>query len=664
MSVFVIISIVLFGVKGPVTLSIATERPFSDSVSGNGDVNGFDACKVRVKTGGIINLRPLTRNDGYARFFASKQLWNYTFDPCTAYNEPKDPHTGFGDGCSSVLLYGKRLEHFCGYSREQFIYVHLETCPSIKRIAVCLRMCIFGFDGISHHYYTLGIERSVRIQMVEDDANNKTAIQLVLKGTKSMRNRLTFINLICDRSRIKTDEALFEISSPMGKGPVEANLHHVCCCPDGCLEPISSNHTTNSTELEELKKVRDKRLLLIVVLTNLGLLVLAAVIGALCYIKRTQIEIYYKLPGLGLADPNARRPGDKSGIKSVGRGSMNRPSPYSDWEPKESLKKKLLPVLDDSVIALNSLDMRQRLGGGLFGDTHIAKWNGIDVAVKRLILNVHQNQVTAKTMEYMNEEVWKLSRLRHKLIVTVIGLCLDGKLPYIITEHVDGECLRDFIKVKGHQLTWPQRIKICTQIADGLAFLHSSKPLILHRDLRCGNIFIIDEDAIKVGDFGLTKLIQPMREQCTQDDCCCMREYSACPAMLRWTAPEILSQPTVHEGDNNSVFTPSCDVYSLGMVFWEIIVCEDPFEDLSSEEEIIEFVVGGGRPELPDTSDLITQYKDLIVECWCQKPQLRPSAKQVAVKLKEMMQPARAFQKSLKSKSHPPKSQQSSSHIV
>lgn len=52
------------------------------------------------------------------------------------------------------------------------------------------------------------------------------------------------------------------------------------------------------------------------------------------------------------------------------------------------------------------------------------------------------------------------SRQRHKNIVCIIGLCLDGKLPFLLTEYVIGECLKDFLKANGQLLTWPQRVRM------------------------------------------------------------------------------------------------------------------------------------------------------------------------------------------------------------
>ena len=63
------------------------------------------------------------------------------------------------------------------------------------------------------------------------------------------------------------------------------------------------------------------------------------------------------------------------------------------------------------------------------------------------------------------------------------------------------------------------------------------------------------------------------------------KPYSAIPASLRWTAPEILRHPTADES-NRDVFTASCDVYSYGMVLWEIVTSAIPFYNILDEKEV------------------------------------------------------------------------------
>lgn len=60
--------------------------------------------------------------------------------------------------------------------------------------------------------------------------------------------------------------------------------------------------------------------------------------------------------------------------------------------------------------------------------------------------------------------------------------------------------------------------------------------------------------------------------------------YSACPQSVRWTAPEVLDNPRAMEVEE--VFSTSADVYSFGVVMWELVMCDDPFEDINTEQEV------------------------------------------------------------------------------
>ncbi|KAK7093374.1 probable serine/threonine-protein kinase drkC isoform X2 [Littorina saxatilis] len=605
-------------------------------------------CSVQLgsRVDDVINLEPLARRDGEPRFVTTfdflGQPWNYSYNPCVDYDVPRgDPHSGFGDGCHNVAV--------CKYAGQKNKLYH----------------------------YSLGIHSSVKFRVGHDNAN-KTPTELVYQGIKSMRARSTVIQLVCDEKRQGKDEGRFTITSDSGKDSLTAELHHHCCCPGACLRVTNTApdgakaNFTGSTEPQEdgekEGKKKDEGLLLIVIGSVVALVMLVALIGGLCYIKRTHLQIYSKLP----VKPNAP-------VQVI---SLSAKTDFRDYEPS-SVTRKLLPVLQDTMIHLDSLKMGQRLGGGIFGDTHLAEWHGITVAVKRLTLLVHENQITNDAMKLMKNEVWFLSRQRHKNIVTILGLCLDGKLPSIITEYVIGECLKDFIKVQGHLLSWPHRVRMCSQVADGMAFLHSTKPPIIHRDLRCGNLFLSDNDVVKVADFGLIKCLQPVREECPQDDCCCRRTMSACPASVRWTAPELLAHPVAKETlaapmvdksdvassitslskpdskKKKSIITPACDVYSFALVMWELPMCQDPFEEIT-EAEACEIVKHGGRPETPPSADMMPHYKELMKMCWDQVPANRPSFKQIATRLKDLGSQSRSYQKQLQNRQRMQKLQQDS----
>ncbi|XP_076472420.1 uncharacterized protein LOC143301882 [Babylonia areolata] len=605
-------------------------------------------CTTRItgdRQQGVINLKPLARKDGLPRYTTvfnfTNHAWNYSFNPCEDFDIPHDGSLqGYGDHCYSVSV-----------------------CKYIKQ-------------SNQLHSYTMGIHADAKFN-VWADSRGDVKVELIYSGIKSMQDRSFIILLVCDKKRVDADSGFFRVISDTGKGPVYSELHHECCCLGGCayddpdvtegiqLEKPGSNLTGSDSQGGTDKEDGEK--MLMVVGTLVAVLMLVALIGGLCYVKSTHQQLYSTL--------SVKRKGGALGI------SPGLKTDLRDYEPAAVIRKKNLPVLQDTMINRDALEMCQRLGGGIFGDTHLAKWHEMTVAVKRLTLLVHENQITPEAMKLMKNDVWFLSRQRHRNIVTVLGLCLDGKLPSIITEYVIGECLKDFIKVQGPLLSWPHRVRICLQVADGMAFLHSTKPPIIHRDLRCGNLFLSDDDVVKVADFGLIKLLQPVREECPQDDCCCRRTMSACPASIRWTAPELLAHPVTKEevmppvvdkktklegakggklAATRRVITPACDVYSFAMVMWELPMCLDPFDGITSESEVIDIIKNGGRPETPPSADMMPSYKELMKSCWDQIPDYRPGFKQIAAQLKDLGSQARSYQKQLQNRQRLRKLQETS----
>ncbi|XP_033764389.1 probable serine/threonine-protein kinase drkD [Pecten maximus] len=536
--------------------------------------------------------------------------YNYTFNPCSHFNEPEDPHQvdGFGDECIHVAL------------------------------------CKFNNDVKRYYYYPYGLQKSARFSAnVLENESDSAEVYLSYTGSGSVSMKKTNIKLMCNRSLVDPEDAIFSIQKDDERLGISAELHHLCCCPNACVNGLPSELPPDSAKADISK-------LLVIVIVNLGVLLLASGVGVMCYVKRTHLQFYSKLPGIQQPAIIQYQLGS---IEQKMDGRMSdgaRPSAFRDYELDSSKaeKKFLIPVLDDCVIPSQELELAQRLGGGVYGDTHVGHLNGTRVAVSRITINIHANQVNSEVLTFLREEVWFLSRQRHRNIVSMMGLCVDNKLPYIISEFVHGESVKYFIQHRGTSLTWPLRIKICLQTSDGMAYLHSTKPTILHRDLRCANIFITDKSIVKVGDFGLIKLIQPFREACKAEDCCCQRHQSACPMSVRWTAPEVLQNPASKEAEG--FITTSSDVFSFGMILLELITREDPFDEVESEQQVSDLIQEGAEPELPQDVQILPQYKTLMQQCWNSQPEHRPSFKQVATRLKELIPQARNFQKALNTK--------------
>lgn len=636
-------------------------------------------CTIKVN-GQLINLKPLA-SSGSSRLTTSfgrpGSKWNYSFDPCSPFSMPENPNQGFGDKCLSVAI--------CKYAEQN------------KRM----------------YYYTLGFHAQVDVEVQTDKKKNRTDVTLEYEAYLSLKGKESHVKLVCDRKRTRKEDAIFRVIRDLkGLGFMEAELYHICCCPGGC--PVapdlpnsrtsklfsgwtarpgtkggratdgngthvkveytsgSQGNNTDKSSVAKLEKKKngppDRHKVLIIVGVNMGILLVAGMIGMMCYNKRTFQGPYHKVPGTRKPDEPmiwqlaSLRDMSKGGIKTANHpmnsiierdtnethllSTSNSKAQKRDYEKRDTRRKSLcFPILDNCMIPEDCLELGQRLGGSIFGDTYIGEWTGLTVAIKRITLSVHENQLNIDNMKWLQDEVRFLSRQRHRNIVSVLGFCLESKHPYIISEFIRGQCLKDFIKLSGSQLMWPHRVKILSQVADGMAYLHSTNPSILHRDLRCGNLFVTENDVIKICDFGVVKLTQPLRSACQKDDCCCQGRYSACPPSIAWTAPEVLQHPNSQETEEH--ITKSSDVYSFGIVMWELVMCEDPFEEMSTLQEVMDFVISGGRPEFPQYRNMMPLYSELMETCWKNKPDERPSFKQVTVHLKELMHHAKVFQKAL-----------------
>jgi serine/threonine protein kinase len=166
---------------------------------------------------------------------------------------------------------------------------------------------------------------------------------------------------------------------------------------------------------------------------------------------------------------------------------------------------------------------------------------------------------------------------------------------------------------RSQRLAWRQRLGMLRDAARAIAFLHSQQPYpVLHRDVKSPNLLVDANYTVKLGDLGFAR---ERREGQSLTRC----------GTLAWTAPEILS---------GRDYTKSADVYSLGIVMWEILTRREPYEDCHFMELALR-VREGHRPSVP--SDCPPAYSDLMTRCWHASPSSRPSADSVVRAVEGML---------------------------
>ena len=149
-------------------------------------------------------------------------------------------------------------------------------------------------------------------------------------------------------------------------------------------------------------------------------------------------------------------------------------------------------------------------------------------------------------------------------------------------------------------------------------YLHSCTPPIVHRDLKSPNLLVDKDFSVRVCDFGLSRI---MSGKCLST--------KKTVGTLHWMAPEVLrGDPGVDK---------SCDVFSFGVILWEIATNREPWKQLREAFAIVS-LVGFHHERLPLPPDLDPDVYSLISDCWKEEPGQRPTFAEVFQRLSQMKQ--------------------------
>ncbi|XP_015191655.1 PREDICTED: mitogen-activated protein kinase kinase kinase 7-like [Polistes dominula] len=250
-------------------------------------------------------------------------------------------------------------------------------------------------------------------------------------------------------------------------------------------------------------------------------------------------------------------------------------------------------------INYNEIEREQVVGKGSFGVVWKGKWRGQYVAVKHINSEGERKAFTV--------EVRQLSRVFHPNIVKLYGACTKNPV-CLVMEYAEGGSLYNVLHCNpqprytaSHAMSW------ALQCARGVAYLHNMKPKpLIHRDLKPPNLLLVmGGQTLKICDFGTA---------------CDLNTYMTNnKGSAAWMAPEVF------EG---SRYTEKCDVFSWGVILWEVLSRKKPFDEIGASAYRIMWAVHiGQRPPLIEGCP--RPIEELMTRCWQKCPEDRPSMDEV-----------------------------------
>jgi len=249
-----------------------------------------------------------------------------------------------------------------------------------------------------------------------------------------------------------------------------------------------------------------------------------------------------------------------------------------------------------------TIDKKTQLGAGGFGVVYGGTWQGTKVAIKQLLIP----KMTENGLKAFKQEATIMAKLHHPNVLQLYGFCVEPGRYCMVMKYMPNGSLYNLLH-STKQFTWPQRWQVAIGIGNGLLQLHSKN--ILHRDLTSHNVLLSKSLKPKICDFGLSAVKQETRTSIYSN------QSNQSVGKIPWMAPELFKP--------NAKCTKACDMFSFGMLLWEMITRELPYKNAQVQGLIIQWVVAGTREKIPKKCP--PSLAKLVKWCWEAEPKKRPA---------------------------------------
>ncbi|KAI9233818.1 MAG: kinase-like domain-containing protein [Podila humilis] len=271
---------------------------------------------------------------------------------------------------------------------------------------------------------------------------------------------------------------------------------------------------------------------------------------------------------------------------------------------KNAVKDKHVRMIPFSEIS----KVKYNVAKGGSGTIHLGAWRNMHIAIKEQ----HNTNDLIKELK-MHKQVHDSNYIVKFFGITKHPLTHDT---CIVMQFAENGCLQDYLETQNVSITWLTKYRLAWEIASGLDFIHREN--IFHTDLHSRNILIDTGGKALITDFGLSKSVNKT----------IYTTKAGLFGVVPYVAPERMQNPTY-------TYNAKCDIYSLGVIFWELSSCVIPFEVQLQDVMLAVNIIAGVREKtVPGTA---VEYEMLFRRCWDGLPQNRPNMDIVLSELVELL---------------------------
>ncbi|KAL5788926.1 hypothetical protein ACOSP7_005875 [Xanthoceras sorbifolium] len=253
------------------------------------------------------------------------------------------------------------------------------------------------------------------------------------------------------------------------------------------------------------------------------------------------------------------------------------------------------------------LKFGNKVASGSYGDLYRGTYCSQEVAIKVL----KPERLNSDLQKEFAQEVYIMRKVRHKNVVQFIGACTKPPSLCIITEFMSGGSVYDYLHKQKGVFKLPSLLKVAIDVSKGMNYLHQNN--IIHRDLKAANLLMDENEVVKVADFGVAR-VKAQSGVMTAET-----------GTYRWMAPEVIEhKPYDHKAD----------IFSFGVVLWELLTGKLPYEYLTPLQAAVGVVQKGLRPTIPKNTN--PKLAELLERCWQQDPARRPDFSEITEILQQI----------------------------